>query len=171
MKVLVTGGTGFIGSHLVEGLSASGHDVVCLVRNRSKANALFGDRLPTLVVGNLTDERALTEAVNDADAVYHVAGLIAARSTRELFAINADATLFAAGITATSDANAVSVANGVITSTVFGDPGLRNAITAKRIPALSPANLTALAGLLGALGAWVVWRHRFVSRRKLRKSV
>lgn len=40
MKILITGGTGFIGSHLVETLVSDGYDVRCLVRRTSKVNVL-----------------------------------------------------------------------------------------------------------------------------------
>ena len=44
MRAFVTGGTGFVGSHLVEHLLAAGYDVSCLVRSPAKAEALFPAR-------------------------------------------------------------------------------------------------------------------------------
>ncbi|MDA0865909.1 MAG: NAD-dependent epimerase/dehydratase family protein, partial [Cyanobacteria bacterium] len=41
MKVAITGGTGFIGRHLVQRLQQDGHGVVVLARNASKARRLF----------------------------------------------------------------------------------------------------------------------------------
>ncbi len=93
MKIFVTGGTGFVGIHVVSALRARGHDVACLVRNPGKARAVFGDRdAPTLLAGDLADAGALARGVHDAEAVIHLAGLIAARSRAELFAVNADGT-------------------------------------------------------------------------------
>lgn len=43
MRVLVTGGTGFIGSHTVRALLAAGHAVKLLVRNEEKARRLWAD--------------------------------------------------------------------------------------------------------------------------------
>jgi nucleoside-diphosphate-sugar epimerase len=92
MRVFVTGATGFVGVHVVAALRARGHDVACLVRNERKARACFAEALPTLVAGDLDREDALARGVAGADAVVHLAGLVAARSRAELFAVNADGT-------------------------------------------------------------------------------
>lgn len=88
MKALVTGGTGFVGSHLVEHLLARGHDVTCLVRSAAKANALFGERRPHLVQGALDDANAVRQAADGVDTVFHVAGITSARSRLEFFRVN-----------------------------------------------------------------------------------
>ena len=88
MRVFVTGGTGFVGIHVVAALRARGHDVACLVRDAGKARAVFGEAPPTIVRGDLGDRSALARAVADTDAVVHLAGLTAARSRAELFAVN-----------------------------------------------------------------------------------
>ena len=88
MRVFVTGGTGFVGIHVVAALRARGHEVACLVRDAAKARVVFADALPTIVAGDLADGAALAGAVADADAVVHLAGLTAARSRAELFAVN-----------------------------------------------------------------------------------
>ncbi|MEZ4290865.1 MAG: NAD(P)-dependent oxidoreductase [Myxococcota bacterium] len=43
MRILVTGGTGFIGSHTIRALLSAGHDVKLLVRNEEKARRLWAD--------------------------------------------------------------------------------------------------------------------------------
>jgi nucleoside-diphosphate-sugar epimerase len=74
----VTGGTGFVGSHLVELLLASGYDEVrCLVRTSPKW--LDGMNVK-LIRGELDDRDLLLNAVSGVDYVYHVGGLT--RSTR-----------------------------------------------------------------------------------------
>lgn len=92
MKAFVTGATGFVGSHLVEALRAAGHEVVCLARDPAKAAWLFGAAGPRIVRGDLADAAALAEGAAGVDVVFHVAGLIAARSSGEFYAINRDAT-------------------------------------------------------------------------------
>lgn len=92
MKIFVTGGTGFVGSHVVDALLAEGHDVVCLVRSPEKAARVFPEQGPILVEGTLANERAITQGIAGADVVYHIAGLTTARSRDELFGVNAGAT-------------------------------------------------------------------------------
>lgn len=93
MKVFVTGGTGFVGSHLVDALLARGDDVVCLVRDPGKVERVFdkGPR-PRLVAGNLSDSAALETGAAGADVVFHVAGLTAAVSRDAFFSANAEGT-------------------------------------------------------------------------------
>ena len=92
MRVFVTGGTGFVGSHVVRALVARGDEPVCLVRDPRKAATVFGTAPPELVRGDLADAAALARGAAHADAVVHLAGLTAARSRAELFAANVDGT-------------------------------------------------------------------------------
>ncbi len=100
MRVFITGGTGFVGSHLVETLRARGDEVVCLVRDPAKCARVFPDRPPLSVVGTLADDAALREGLRGADIVFHLAGIIAARSRAEYFTVNADATRHLAALAA-----------------------------------------------------------------------
>jgi len=68
MKILVTGGTGFIGSHLVEALEG---DIVCLVRSTSNTDHLRNLGVE-LVYGDLKDPYSLEKAIKDVDVVYHL---------------------------------------------------------------------------------------------------
>lgn len=92
MKIFVTGGTGFIGSHLVDALVAHGDEVVCLTRNPTNAKRTFGDRPVEIVQGNLQDAEALAAGCAGADVVFHLAGLVAAHNRAEFFAVNGNAT-------------------------------------------------------------------------------
>lgn len=74
MKVLVTGGTGFIGSYLVKALVKRGYDVSCLVRDKNKAGNLASLKLK-LVEGDVTDKKAVEKAVAGMDIVYHLAAI------------------------------------------------------------------------------------------------
>ncbi len=91
MKVLVTGATGFLGSHVVEILREAGHDARALVRRTSDTRHL--DALGVeKVVASLETGAGLDEAVAGADAVVHSAGLVKARSPAEFHEVNATGT-------------------------------------------------------------------------------
>jgi nucleoside-diphosphate-sugar epimerase len=77
MKALVTGGTGFVGGHLIEALRRAGHEVTALVRNAGKG-ATLAERGVRLVAGDLHATRALAEAAEGQDLVFHVAGATSA---------------------------------------------------------------------------------------------
>ena len=87
MKALVTGATGFVGSHLAETLRRRGDEVTVLARSARKAEALqpLGVRV---VSGDLRDTAALARAAEGQDEIYHVAGVVAARNEAEFLAAN-----------------------------------------------------------------------------------
>src|SRR5437879_4306098 len=91
VKAFVTGGTGFVGAHLVQALRARGDQVTCLVRNPAKAHALGWSDV-RLVQGDLDDAAALRDGCAGADLIYHVAGRISARDTDEFMRGNRDGT-------------------------------------------------------------------------------
>jgi nucleoside-diphosphate-sugar epimerase len=77
-KALITGSTGFIGSHLVESLLDLKWDVTCLIRPKSSTKILSG--LPVRhIKGNIDDMPSLEKAVSGQDYIFHVAARI--RST------------------------------------------------------------------------------------------
>jgi dihydroflavonol-4-reductase len=93
MPSLVTGGTGFIGAHVVRALLARGREVRCLVRAGSSLENLEG--LPVEVVrGDLGDPASLVRAVSGVDVVYHVAAdyRLWLRDPREIYRTNVDGT-------------------------------------------------------------------------------
>lgn len=85
----VTGGTGFVGSHLVEELLGRGYAVRALVRRDPKW--LAGLDVET-VAGDLHDADALAAGADGADVVAHVAGLTRARDQATLDRANVDGT-------------------------------------------------------------------------------
>ncbi len=90
MKVLVTGASGFLGSHIAEQFAAAGHEVRLLLRRTS--NREFLNFSHEEVIGDVTDTTSLRPAVEDVDAVVHPAGLIKARDEAEFFAVNDEGT-------------------------------------------------------------------------------
>ena len=71
-RVLVTGGTGFVGGRLVERLAHAGAQVRVLVRNFSRATRIA--RFPVeMLAGDLIDSGAVAKAVRDVDTVFHSA--------------------------------------------------------------------------------------------------
>jgi len=91
VNVFVTGGTGFVGAHLVQTLQARGDTVTCLVRRPALAERL-GWRDVRLVRGDLDDAEALRRGCAGAEIVFHVAGKIVARDAAEFMATNRDGT-------------------------------------------------------------------------------
>ena len=97
MKAYITGGTGFIGSHLVERLVDQGYHVTCLIRKTSNLRWL-SQLLNTkssqvhVVMGDLHDTDILTQHVRDVDLVFHLAGLTKAPDTTTYDRVNAEGT-------------------------------------------------------------------------------
>jgi nucleoside-diphosphate-sugar epimerase len=86
-KVLVTGGTGFVGSHLVDRLVERGRKVRCLVRESSDLKYLKDPRLE-FVYGGLDESTNWDEALEGVSTIYHVAGLTFARRKQDYFKVN-----------------------------------------------------------------------------------
>jgi nucleoside-diphosphate-sugar epimerase len=91
MKALVTGATGFIGSHLCEELVKKGYEVTCLSRNASHLKWLESLNV-TIVRGDCTQPESIQEAVGDFDYIFHLAGLTKSTSPDEFFRINTKGT-------------------------------------------------------------------------------
>ena len=82
MKVFVTGGSGFIGGHLIETLVRGGHEVRALARSASSA-AVVGARGAVPVSGDL--EQLNDGHVGDAEVVVHAAAYVAEWGTAAQF--------------------------------------------------------------------------------------
>jgi nucleoside-diphosphate-sugar epimerase len=75
-NVLVTGATGFIGSHLVKRLLREGAMVHALVRNTKKAKRMLPD-VVRIIRGDMTDSSSLHSAVKGQQVIYHLAAALA----------------------------------------------------------------------------------------------
>ncbi|HXY19322.1 MAG TPA: NAD-dependent epimerase/dehydratase family protein [Gemmatimonadales bacterium] len=91
MKALVTGATGFVGSHLAAALVKRGDEVVCITRRPEQA-AFIVSLGARPAPGSLEDVDRLAAALRGADLVFHLAGLTAAGSEREFLEANRDGT-------------------------------------------------------------------------------
>lgn len=89
MKALVTGGSGFVGSTLCDELQKRGIETKVLVR-KNLGNLAKGKFTP--VVGDLRNPDSLERAVQGVDTIFHVAGVVAAKSREDFFSANADGT-------------------------------------------------------------------------------
>ncbi|MBI4015747.1 MAG: NAD(P)-dependent oxidoreductase [Candidatus Aenigmarchaeota archaeon] len=73
-RILVTGGTGFIGKSVVPLLLKEKYKIVLLARNPAKAKKLFPKAI--IVKGSILDKKALEKAMKGCEGVVHMAGLV-----------------------------------------------------------------------------------------------
>lgn len=91
MRILATGGTGFVGSHAVEALCRSGNDVRIMARSREKVDRMLATRgveVADVALSDMTDAAAVEKALAGCDAVLHAAASVAIGRTRGVFASN-----------------------------------------------------------------------------------
>ncbi len=124
MRVLITGGCGFIGSNLAEYLVNKGYEVAVL-DNLSRKNVTFNlKRIKEKVAffhGDIRDLNALSKAAKGCDVIVHTAAQVAVttslKNTKEDFEINAVGTFNVAEIARKNDAKVVYCS----TNKVYGD--------------------------------------------------
>ncbi len=88
---VVTGGTGFVGSHLVDLLLAKNYEVRCIVRKTSNLRWLKNKDVK-LYDSGLFDKEALKNILKDADYLYHIAGVVKAKTEEGYFKGNVETT-------------------------------------------------------------------------------
>jgi dihydroflavonol-4-reductase len=119
-KTLVTGGSGFIGSHLTRALAERGDELVLLLRKTSSTRFLEDIEFKR-VTGDVTDRRAVRRAMADVDTVFHAAGRTSLRA---------------------ADRDAVFETNVKGTRVLFSEAleaGVKRAILTSSVAAIGPA--------------------------------
>jgi len=87
MKILVTGATGFIGTHLVKVLVEKGRDVRCLVRKTSNTKKIEAFNVE-LFYGDLLDKKSLEKALKGINIIYHLAGEVFTSQKGRYYQVN-----------------------------------------------------------------------------------
>lgn len=121
MKALVTGSTGFIGSHLVEALIKKKYKVYCLIRKESNLRWIKDYDLE-LITGSYQDKESLYNAVKGMDYVFHVGAAVTAFNWETYYQANVQGTI-----------NLLEVCAAV-------NPGLKKFVFVSSISAAGPAN-------------------------------
>ncbi|MCU0879282.1 MAG: NAD-dependent epimerase/dehydratase family protein [Pirellulaceae bacterium] len=123
-RVLVTGGTGFIGQHLSLRLCNEQHEVRCLVRSEARGQKLR-EQGAELVVGDLDEPHRIAEAIEGASVVYHLAGMTKSLQPEFMFRVNEAGT---AAIAAASARQSPAPTLVVVSSVAAAGPAPRGAI-------------------------------------------
>lgn len=150
MKVLVTGATGFIGSHLVQRLTGAGAEVRALVRESTDASRLEAAGVEVLR-GDLRDPEALRRSVADREVIYHLAKAPSGSPSRTLRTVNVEGT---AGLARAAAAEGVTRLVHASTAAVYG--GIVRGSAVREDAALNPESSYA--------------RSKALAERRLRSS-
>jgi nucleoside-diphosphate-sugar epimerase len=115
MKILVTGGAGLIGRHVVDRLVGSGHDVVAVVREPYPESGDGLLRATTEVLGDVSDVTLMTSALAGVDSLVHLAAIPAppGHTARELLVANSITTMTVLEAAAANGVRSVVMASSV----------------------------------------------------------
>ncbi|MFW9855670.1 MAG: NAD-dependent epimerase/dehydratase family protein [Candidatus Thorarchaeota archaeon] len=159
MRYLVTGGAGFLGSHLIEALLHHGHSIVCLddFSTGKKKNLQSFINQIEVVSGDLRDRETIQSLTKEVDAIYHLGAQISvSRSVREPLY---DASVNINGILNILDAACkYEISRVVFTSTggaIYGEPKSIPASESMKESPESPYGLSKLSG-----ERYVEWYHK-----------
>lgn len=92
MKIVITGATGFIGSHIKDKLLQEGHSVSVLVRKNSKTKDLDSEKLNVFEV-DYSDKNTLTKALENCEIIIHCAGALFGKNYDALRKANVESTI------------------------------------------------------------------------------
>lgn len=109
---LVTGGCGYIGSHLVDSLVAEGHNVRVL-DDLSGGNIINTHKNCELIIGSVVDEHVVRSSMNGMDACFHLAEAVSAGTSHEQW-------LFTHGVNMMGSVNVFEAARKNKTPVVYG---------------------------------------------------
>jgi nucleoside-diphosphate-sugar epimerase len=124
MKVMVTGGTGFVGSHLVESLLAAGHEVRLLARSPEKVQRVLRDQgmdVRDVVYGDMADAARVREALEGCDAVVHAAAAVEINARERILESNIAGNHNVLGIAAELGLDPIVYVSSI--ATMFPPPG------------------------------------------------
>ncbi len=123
MTTLVTGATGFLGSHVARQLVAAGHSVRVLIRSTSNLQALDGLNAER-VVGDLQDRVSLDRAIKGVRRVFHVAAdyRLWTKNPNEIYETNVEGTRRLLEVAAQAGVERFVYTSTVATIAVSGDP-------------------------------------------------
>lgn len=96
MKILLTGGTGFIGSHVLMELAKQGHEITVIARNKDKVPALHSIPNVTILQTAMNDYKKISDVVKGKDAVVHIALSMMGNTAYEVLLSDTAATIFLA---------------------------------------------------------------------------
>jgi dihydroflavonol-4-reductase len=112
MRACVTGGTGFVGAHVVRALADRGDDVRVVYRDANRLKALSGVQFRR-AKSDVLDYKSMRRALRGIDVLFHVAGNVASSPVQSVWDLNA-----AGPVVAVEAAAAEGVGRVVLTSTI-----------------------------------------------------
>lgn len=124
MRILVTGGSGFVGSHAVRALAAAGHEPRLLARSPEKARAVvaaLGAPAVEVVAGDVTDRASVAAALAGCDAVLHAAAAVEIGRGADILAANVAGNRNVLGLAAEGGLDPIVYTSSVIA--MFPPPG------------------------------------------------
>ena len=91
MRAVIIGGTGFLGSHLIDHLLQKDYDILCIGRAGSDTTYIDSLAIPR-VVGDIMDQDSIEQHLQEADIVFHLSALlgVAKVSREQYFMVNVD---------------------------------------------------------------------------------
>jgi dihydroflavonol-4-reductase len=122
-KILITGGTGFLGSHLLRALISSGERNLRVLS--TTAPEWLSDFGVEVIQGSITSPEAVARAVKDVSAIYHLAGLVSreAEDAHRMYQLHVDGTRLLCDAAREAGTQAIILAStsGTIAVTEDGD--------------------------------------------------